>query len=108
MQEVTRLPLGRLADARGVEYGRGRRLDREAVRSHLRTAVPRLAVAIIGRPIRWFEGDAAFAEWKSELRDRIAETEAFYLEDFPGERAYVVTEWLAHDGDVVVVFEQYH
>lgn len=78
------------------------------MRSHLQGGSPRLIVAVLGEPLHSYSGSSAFEVWKREIDPRLAESDAFHLDDFPDERAYVATLWTDDDGETLVLFEQHH
>jgi hypothetical protein len=91
---------------------RGQLLDDASVRDHLRTSTCTLAIADMGHPLRWFDGDARFEVWKAELQPRLVAPEVasrgFKLENFPDERCYLASEWRSDQAPVSVLFESYH
>jgi hypothetical protein len=104
---VTRIPLDEL-DVEGRTWRRTTDADGPVVRSHLRSDRSLLAVAVIGEPLHLYSGSSAFEIWKRELGPRLAVAEAFRLEDFPDERAYVASVWDDGSGESLVLFEQHH
>lgn len=92
----------------GRSWRRTADADGAVVRSHLRGDRHLIAVAVIGEPLHLYSGSAVFEVWKQELAPRLVEEEAFRLEDFPDERAYVATVWIDDSGERLVLFEQHH
>jgi hypothetical protein len=113
LRVVTQIPIHELWDGSGVlEYTRGRALDRSEIGDLLRTADLRLVVADVGSPLRWVSGEAVFEFWKSEAKPRIVSpamaSTGFRLKDFPGESAYIATQWEAAARPPLVLLEHYH
>jgi hypothetical protein len=77
----------------------------------LRTSTLRFVIADMGQPLMWISGDEVFRFWKDEAKSRIVPREAivgFHLEEFPGEYAYVASEWMAKSQPPVVVLARHH
>ena len=104
---VTSLPLDEMV-VDGRPWHRASTVDRASVRSHLQADSPRIVVAVVSEPLRSYSGRSAFEVWKQEVEPRLAESDAFHLEDFPDERAYVATLWTDDEGLPLALFEQHH
>ena len=108
---VTRLPLERLSDDQGaIEARRERFLSKEMLRELLRRSPVQFVVAEVGRPLNRVDSARCYEFWKSEAEPHIVEkpNSGFRLEDFPGEYAYVASEWLSHSQKPIVLLEKYH
>ena len=104
---ITRLPLEQLP---GIEAHRERVLSKEAVRNILRHGPVEFIVAEVGRPLRHVEVDKCYEFWKSEAEVHVvADPDAgFRLEEFPGEYAYVASEWSGQGRTPIVLLEKHH
>jgi hypothetical protein len=107
---VTQLPLDELWDMAGqLHASRVRSLVREDLRALLRSGPVRFVVADVGTQLRWVDPEETFNFWKREALPRIADAEAFFLEDFPDRVAYVASLWkVAGEGAMVVLLEARH
>jgi hypothetical protein len=106
---VTVTPLGELwTDAGSLRAQRVRPLTLDEVRNLLRQGPLRLAVADCGKPLRWIDRSDCFEFWKEEVKPRVASSEAFFLEDYPGEYCYAASEWTVESGESLILLEMYH
>ncbi len=109
---VTRLPLSELFDKAGpVSARRLHQLDERGVRDRLRDPSTRFVVARGSEPLVWLNsGEETFGFWKTEVRPRLWPPEQFgvFLEELPGERAWVASLWALEGHASVVVFEEHH
>lgn len=105
---VTQTPLTELWNAQGpVQAKRGRFLNPEEIKSILRTGPVRFVVVDIGGHLRWISSDDCFEFWKT-VKPNIAKEDRFFLEDYPGEFAYVATEWKCESGEAIILLEMSH
>jgi hypothetical protein len=106
---VTHLPLEELWNEEGVVPAtRGRRLGREDIRRLLAGGWVQFVIANGGDPLRWIPLAERFNFWKSEVAPHLAETESFYLDDFPDGLAYVASEWAGAGDAVIILLEASH
>jgi hypothetical protein len=110
---VIKIPLLELWDMAGVlQHKRGPVLGVLEIVELLRGPELRVAVADVGRPLRWMAGDELLDFWKNDAKPRIVPppraSAGFRLEDFPGNCAYIATEWKAESQPTVVVLECHH
>jgi hypothetical protein len=70
------------------------------------------ASADVGTPLRWVGGPARFEFWKDNIQPHLVEPSVagagFRLEDFPGDLAYICSEWRLDDGSCVILAEAHH
>jgi hypothetical protein len=108
---VTRLPVERLSDDKGdIEVRRERFLSKEALREFLRRHRVEFVVADVGTPLRRVEVGKCYEFWKTEAEAHIvADPDSeFRLEDFPGEYAYVASEWSGQIQTPIILLEKHH
>jgi hypothetical protein len=108
---VTRLPVERLSDDKGeIEANRERFLSKEALREMLRRNPVEFVIADVGRPLKHVEVGKCYDFWKSEAEAHIVPDPdlGFRLEDFPGEYAYVASEWCGQIQAPIVLLEKHH
>jgi len=108
---VTRLPLDRLWDDDGdIAAHRERYLSRALLREMLRKYAVEFYLADIGSPLRRVDVKECYKFWKSEAAANVVdEPEAgFRLEDFPGQFAYVSSEWSGEIQTPIVLLEKHH
>jgi hypothetical protein len=67
-----------------------------------------LAIADGGHKFYFIKKEDKFNVWKKELKNRIVETNEFYLEEFPGEYCYVASLWKKDDNGLIILFEMHH
>jgi hypothetical protein len=108
---VTRLPVESLSDNKGdIEARRERFLSKEALRELLRRHPVEFVVADVGTPLKRVEVGKCYEFWKSEAEAHIVADpdSGFRLEDFPGEYAYVASEWSGQIQTPIVLLEKHH
>lgn len=108
---VTRLPLDRLWDDDGdIAAQRERYLSRPLLREMLRQHPVEFYVADIGRPLRRIDVESCYQFWKSEAAANVVDDPdaGFRLEDFPGQFAYVSSEWSGEIQTPIVLLEKQH
>ena len=108
---VTRIPVERLSDyGGGIETRRERLLSKEALRELLRRHPVEFVVADVGFPFKHIEVGKCYEFWKSEAEAHMVPDPAsvFRLENFPGEYAYVASEWSGQMQTPIVLLEKHH
>lgn len=111
LRTVNRLPLDRLWDENGeIAAIRERTLPKEALREMLRQYPVEFYVADIGGPLRRVDVAKCYDFWKSEVAIHVVDDpeSGFLLEDFPGEYAYVASEWSGEIEMPIVLLEKFH
>ena len=91
-----------------IEATRERFLDLEQLKALLSKFPVEFVVADPGLPLKWIPVDHCFAFWKSEVKAHLASSDRFSLKDFPGEYAYVASEWSGELETPVVLLEMHH
>lgn len=105
---VTQAPLYELWNTQGpIQAMRGRFLNSEEIKEILRTGPVRFAVACVCDQIQWIPIEECYEFWKT-VRPNITNEESFYLEDFPGEFAYVAIEWKSDSDETIILLEMSH
>ena len=107
---VTHLPMERLWNDSGeLQARRVRDLARDDIRELLRTGPVQFVVANGGDHLRWIPIGERFEFWKHDVDAHLAKRDRIDLDDFPGGKAYVASEWAVADEQVpVIVLEVYH
>jgi hypothetical protein len=108
---ITRLPIDRLYDDEGeVEAHRERYLSKEALQDLLRRYAVEFVIADIGMTLKYIEVQKCYEFWKSEVKAHIVDDpdSGFRLEDFPGEYAYIASEWSGQIQTPIVLLEMFH
>jgi hypothetical protein len=108
---VTHLSVGSVSDDKGdVEARRERFLSKEALRELLRRHPVAFVVADVGTPFKRVEVRKCYEFWKFEVEAHIVDDpdSGFRLEDFPGEYAYVASEWSGQIQTPIVLLEKHH
>ena len=106
--KVIRIPLEHLPG--NAKAHRVRLLPKEAVRELLRSRPVEFVVADVGRPLSRIEVGKCYEFWKAEAQSHIVDNpdDTFLLEDFPGEYAYVASEWSGDFQTPIVLLEKHH
>jgi hypothetical protein len=111
MRTVNRIPLNVLWDEAGeVAATRERWLSKSALREMLRKYPVVFYVAEVGKPLRQVGVQECYDFWKSEVRVHVVENpdSEFRLNDFPGEYAYLASEWSGEIPTPIVLLEMHH
>ena len=96
MRPVNRIPLDKLWNERGdINARRKRWLTKSGLRELLRKCRVEFYVADIGHPLRRVDVSKCYDFWKSEAEVHVVEDpdSDYQIEDFPGEYAYLASEW---------------
>lgn len=108
---VTQLPLDRLGDESGeLDTTRVRWLSKSALREMLRNHPVVLFVADVAKPLKRLGVQECFDFWKSEVLPHLVDDpeSGFQLEDYPGDYAYVASEWSGDIQSPIVLLEKHH
>ena len=111
MRTVNRIPLDVLWDEAGeVAATRERWLSKSALREMLQKYPVVFYVAEVGKPLRQVGVQECFDFWKSEVRAHVVEDpdSGFQLTNFPGEYAYLASEWSGEIQTPIVLLEMHH
>ena len=109
MKRIRQTPLKKLwtEQEKEVNARRGRDMTTTDIQDALRVGPVQFVVANVGETLRWIPMSECFQFWKS-IKANIANENAFYLEDFPGEFAYSVTEWNDEDSNQQIILLEMH
>ena len=108
---VAHIPVERLCDDEGdIEAHRERWLSKSALREMLRQYPVEFFIADVGIPLRRVEIGKCYQFWKSEVEPHLVEdpNSGFRLEDYPGEYAYLASEWSGDIQAPLVLLEKHH
>ena len=108
---VIYLPVDRLREDCGdVEASRERFLSKEALREILCRHPVEFVIADVGMPLKRIEVWKCYEYWKSEVEAHVVAgpDSGFRLEDFPGQYAYVASEWSGQIQTPIVLLEKHH
>lgn len=108
---VTGMPVERIFGEGGeIEARRQRFLSKDALRELLRRYPVEFMVADVGTPLKRIEVRRRHEFWKSEVEGHLVNDpdSGFRLEDFPGEYAYVASEWSGRNQTPIVLLEKHH
>lgn len=111
MRTVNRIPLDVLWDEAGeVTATRERWLSKSALREMLQKYPVVFYVAEIDKPLRLVGVQECYDFWKSEVRAHVVDDpdSGFQPNDFPGEYAYLASEWSGEIQTPIVLLEMHH
>jgi len=111
LRSVNQMPLTQLWNEHGdIDARRKRWLTKSALREMLRKHRIEFYVAEMGRPLRRVDVAKCYDFWKSEAEVHVVEDPdvEFRPEDFPGEYAYVASDWSAKMRTPIVLLEKHH
>ncbi len=108
---MTRIPLNTLWDEEGeVAATRTRSLSKSVLTEMLSKYPVEFYVADIGQSLRRVEVHKCYSFWKSEVKAHLVNDtdEKIILENYPGEYAYVASEWSGEIQAPIVLLEKLH
>ena len=111
MRTVNQMPLDHLWGEDGeIEATRERWLSERALCEMLQKHPVEFYVADIGHPLRRVDVAKCYDFWKSEVRTHVVDApeSGFRLDAFPGEYAYVASEWSGGLQTPIVLLEKHH
>ena len=109
MRLAMQMPLNELWDDSGIVTSTKRRqLRRDEISDLLRVGKVRFVVANPGYPLEWIDPAECFEFWKLHVEHRLAEPEAFCLDDFPDGWCFVASEWSDEQQKAIVLLKKYH
>ena len=106
---VARLPLKEIWDEKGaLPGGRLRFLDKNLIAELLRMGRVQFLVANLGDHLKWISTHQRFQHW-NKIKGRIAEHDRpILLHEFPGQTAYLASEWRGRNNEVLILLEAIH
>jgi hypothetical protein len=108
---VTEIPIKEIWDKDGtIEATRDSYLSADELRDMLRKFPVEFIIANVGEHLKSIPVHMCYEYWKSEVKEHLvsAPEKPFRLEDFPGEYAYVASEWSGEIQTPIVLLEKYH
>ncbi len=108
---INRTPVERLYDDDGdINAHRERYVSTDDLEAILKKYPVEFYVADLGTPLRRIAAERCYDFWKSEVKSHLAPEpdEGFCLEDFPGEYAYVASEWTGEIQTPIILREKHH
>ncbi len=84
-------------------------LDAVEIKAILREHKLEMVVADIGQKLKWINPEVQFTFWKSELKPHLcSDAGKIDIQNFPGEYAYLASEWVGRTGLLLILIEKYH
>ena len=107
---ITHLPVEQIwAGQRLVSTIKVRDLVASDIVDLLRSDVVRFVIADVGKPFAWVPNNERYDFWKDEVKAHLAAPESkVYLEDFPDEYCYFVSEWKSYNGETIILLSKSH
>lgn len=106
---VTKMPLTQLWNSdEEIDVVKKEYLTKAQLKLILKQRPVEFVVASIGNKLRWIEIENCYEFWKTEVEKQVAEDyDNIFLDDFPGEYAYVASEWVGAVNPIVLL-EMHH
>lgn len=109
MKRITRTPIESLELSNGVV---ARQVQNNLTKKYLqellqRTNVQFVLVDVGLEPVE-IDCKKNFKFWRDEVSKHLADSQSFYLTDFPDEYAYIGSEWTAEGMCPIIVLEKAH
>jgi hypothetical protein len=107
---VTQLPLSKLwTDEGDIDAERTRHLTDKNIQEILSASPVDFVIADIGLKLQWISLDQSFDFWKNELKPHLVNgMDGFQLDKFPGNYAYIASEWSGEHPTKIILLEKYH
>lgn len=107
---VTQLPLSKLwTDEGDIDAERTRHLTDKNIQEILSASPVEFVIADVGLNLQWISLEKTFDFWKNELKPHLANgMGGFQLDKFPGNYAYVASEWSGDNLTKIILLEKYH
>jgi hypothetical protein len=107
---VVQLPLKSIwNDHKEVAFIRKRFLTKEDLKSIIKQQPIEFVIADIGEKLEWITIEKCYEFWKSEVDKHIGEDlNQIILEDYPGEYAYIASEWAGENNEPIILLEITH
>jgi hypothetical protein len=108
---VHRIPVDVLWDDAGdVDASRERWLSKPSLHEMLQRHPVEFYVADIGHPLRRVDAAKCYEFWKTEVANHLVDDpeKSFHLEAFPGEYAYLASEWSGNIPTPIILLETHH
>jgi hypothetical protein len=108
---VIEIPMKEIWDQEGViEATRDRYLSADDLKNMLKKFPVEFVIANAGDRLKSIPVYKCYEFWKSEVKSHLVSCpdEPFRLEDFPGEYAYLASEWSGEIQTPIVLLEKYH
>lgn len=107
---VTQLSLSKLwTDEGDIDAERTRQLTDKNIQEILSAAPVEFVIADVGLKLQWISLDQSFDFWKTELKPHLVNgMGGFQLDKFPGNYAYVASEWSGDNPKKIILLEKYH
>jgi len=108
-RSINEIPLTDLWNENGViSEERLTYLIDEEIRNLLKKGKVQFVVANVGCPLEWIPIDNCFDFYKTKLKNRIADKEVNYLDNFPDNYFFYASEWKSNNLLPIVSLEMYH
>lgn len=96
-------------DSTDLHLARKRYLTTSDIQEMLKNPALEFVIADVGHPLQWINSDQVFDCWKNELKPRLVnDPSRFEPEQFPGNYAYLASEWSGEYSMAVILWEKYH
>jgi hypothetical protein len=106
---VTQIPMSEIWDAEGkVSATKRRTLTSNDIAAMLRQGLIRFVVADCGDPLNWISLRHCYDFWKTEVKSRTVDIDAFDPTQFADAYCYVASEWTDGQPTPIVLLEKYH
>jgi len=108
---VIEIPMKEIWDQDGaIEATRDRYLSADDLKTMLKKFPVEFVIANVGDLLKTIQVDKCFNFWNSEVKMHLVSDpeKAFRVEEFPGEYAYLASEWSGEIQTPIVLLEKYH
>jgi hypothetical protein len=110
-KRVTEIPLKELWNQKGlISAIRKGYLSEDGIKNILRKNPVKFIIANIGDPLEHIQPDKCYEFWKTEIQSHLVKDpdRSIQLENYPGEYAYLASEWSKQSGQQMILLEKLH
>ena len=107
---VTQFPLTNLwTDNEDIYAEREKHLTADNIQETLKNYPVEFVVADVGQKLKWISYDKSLDFWKSEVKQHLAnDITNIKLDNFPGNYAYIASEWIGEIQTPIILLEKHH
>jgi hypothetical protein len=105
---VSQIPLKKIwKNELPLQFERGNYLSKQELTDFLSEEVLEFVIADMNEKLMWFNRDEFLSLWKKDVKNHLANSSRFSLEEFENNYCYLASVWKL-DEKKIIVLEKYH